>query len=88
MLGKGKGGAETFGAGSAPWIAVGAVFASSEDGTNRSGSKEGRRGYSRQSPKELKDVCRVSLSVKRTHLILDRAGSEATSVDEIVVLSE
>jgi hypothetical protein len=88
MLGKGKGGAKTFGAGSAPSTAIGAVFASSEDGTKRSGSKEGRRGYSRQSPKELKDVWRVSLSSKRTRLILDRAGTEATSVDEALVLSE
>lgn len=52
---------------------------------NRSGSKEGRRGYNRQSPNELKDVWRVSRSVKMTRWILVRAGS---GVDEMLVLSE
>lgn len=40
------------------------------------GSKEGRRGYSRQIPTELNAVWRVSLSVKSTRLILDWAGSD------------
>jgi hypothetical protein len=58
-------------------VIVGDVLASSEDDTNLSGSKEGRRGYSRQSPNKLNVVCKVSLNVKRTRWILNRAGSEA-----------
>jgi hypothetical protein len=68
ILAKGKGGAKTFDkeSESVVPVAMGEVLASSVDGRNLSGSKEGRRGYSLQSPNALKAVCSVSLSVKRT----------------------
>jgi hypothetical protein len=52
-------------------VTVGHVVESSEDGMNLSGSKVGRRGYSRQSPRELKLVCSVSRNVSKTLRILD-----------------
>lgn len=59
IFGKGYGaGSETPRDGSGPVsctsIGVGENFASSEDGTNLSGSKDGRRGYCQESPNMLK----------------------------------
>jgi hypothetical protein len=48
--------------------------ASSDDGMNLSGSNEGRRGYKRERPNELKEVWSVSRSVKSTRFILNWAG--------------
>jgi hypothetical protein len=53
---------------------VGDVVASSVDGMNLSGSNEGRLGYKRDRPNELKEVWSESLNVKRTRFILDWAG--------------
>jgi hypothetical protein len=68
ILVKGKGSAKTFDkeSESVVLVAIGEVLASSVDGRNLSGSKEGCQGYSLQSPKTLKAICSVSLSIKRT----------------------
>lgn len=69
MLGKGYGGGRMSG-----WVfcvAVGHVVESSKDMTNLSGSKDGRRGYNRESPRELKVVCSVSHNVNITLCIPD-----------------
>lgn len=90
MLAKGKGGAKAFGEEPVVLVAMGDVLASRVEGRNLSGSKEGRRGYSLQSPNVLKAVCSVSLSVNRTRWILNRAGweGELWAVELSAALSE
>lgn len=75
MLANGKGGSETPldrtdpGVSHTP-VAMGDDLANSEDGTNLSGSNDGRRGYSRESPTTLNAVWRVSRSVNKIRQIL------------------